>query len=131
MVPTAQSLPKHPANILRHDDIRSLVRVALHDGCALILALTVTMVLVARDQHVSVSTHAFIATQSRVRQAPPTESRSNHTNQTSGQERHGRGLWDGRNRKRPNFQTRGELKNVMHAWVKISKSKAYDTVNAA
>jgi hypothetical protein len=42
------------ANILRQNDIRSLVRLASPDGCALILTLTVTVVLVAWDQQESV-----------------------------------------------------------------------------
>jgi hypothetical protein len=45
------------ANILRQNDIRSLVRLASPDGCALtlILTLTVTVVLVARGRHESVN----------------------------------------------------------------------------
>ena len=52
MIPRALSLPKHPANIFRLNDIRSLVRLALHNACALtlFLALTVVVVPVARDQ---------------------------------------------------------------------------------
>src|ERR1700719_2237505 len=52
VIPRAQSLPKHPANIFRLNDIRSLARLAPHDACALtlILALTVVVVLIARDQ---------------------------------------------------------------------------------
>jgi hypothetical protein len=48
----AQSLPKHPANILRQNEIRSLAGLASPDSCALtlILALTVAVVLVARRQ---------------------------------------------------------------------------------
>jgi hypothetical protein len=38
------------ASILRHNDIRSLVRLAFCDGCALTLAFTVALVLPARDQ---------------------------------------------------------------------------------
>src|ERR1700731_570710 len=53
VIPRAQSLVKHPANIFRQNDIRSLVRLASPDGCALtfVLALTVAVVLIARDQH--------------------------------------------------------------------------------
>ena len=52
VIPRAQSLPKHLANIFRQNDIRSLACLASGDGCALtlVLALTVAVVLVARDQ---------------------------------------------------------------------------------
>ena len=52
VIPRAQSLVKHPANIFRQNDIRSLAGLASLDGCAitLILALTVAVILVARDQ---------------------------------------------------------------------------------
>src|ERR1700680_3285696 len=52
VIPRAQSLPKHPANIFRQNDARSLVRLAPHGGCALtlILALNGVVVLIARDQ---------------------------------------------------------------------------------
>src|ERR1700736_3927901 len=49
VMPRTQSPLNQPANILRHNDIRSLVRLAPHDACALtlILALTVVVALVA------------------------------------------------------------------------------------
>src|ERR1700730_11120991 len=53
VISRAQSLLKHLANILRQNDIRSLACLASGDGCglALILALTVAVVLIARNQH--------------------------------------------------------------------------------
>src|ERR1700730_11940946 len=52
VMPRTQSPLNQPANIFRHNDIRSLVRLAPHDACALtlILALTVVVVLVAGSQ---------------------------------------------------------------------------------
>jgi hypothetical protein len=53
----AQSLPKCPANVLRKNDIRSLVRLASRDRWAFTraLAFTVALVLIARDQQDSTS----------------------------------------------------------------------------
>src|SRR3981081_3287964 len=51
VISRAQSLPKHPANILRQNDIRSSVCLASGDGHApAVFALTVVLVLIARDQ---------------------------------------------------------------------------------
>src|ERR1700730_17972933 len=56
VIPRAQSLLKQFANILRQNDIRSWAGLAPHDLCALtlILALTVAVVLIARNQQESV-----------------------------------------------------------------------------
>jgi hypothetical protein len=66
VIPRAQLLPKQFANIFRQNDIRSLAGLAFRDGCALtlILALAVTVVLVlsARDQQESVPTYTVILT---------------------------------------------------------------------
>src|ERR1700674_399277 len=52
VIPRTQSPLNQPANIFRHNEIRTLVRLAPHDACALtlILALTVVVVLVAGGQ---------------------------------------------------------------------------------
>src|ERR1700730_17688250 len=52
--PMAQSLLKHPANIFRQNDIRSLAGLASRDGGAhtLVLASNPEVVLVTRSQHV-------------------------------------------------------------------------------
>src|ERR1700693_3812261 len=57
VIPRAQSLPKHPANIFRQSDIWSLAGLTSGDLCALtlVLALTVAVVLAARGRQESVN----------------------------------------------------------------------------